>query len=76
MLLLDADLGESAANCAAADRAGGRRPGRPDHRRARRAPATAERRTRGFGLVMTTAARGITELTGWTPRAPLRVSAA
>ena len=25
----------------------------------------------GFGLVMTTATRGITELTGWTPRAPL-----
>ena len=25
----------------------------------------------GFGLVMTTASRGIAELTGWTPRAPL-----
>jgi hypothetical protein len=25
----------------------------------------------GFGLVMTTARRGIEELTGWTPRAPL-----
>jgi glucosyl-3-phosphoglycerate synthase len=25
----------------------------------------------GFGLVMGTAARGIAELTGWTPRAPL-----
>jgi hypothetical protein len=71
LLLLDADLGDTAAACA---------PlilpvvqGRSDLTIA----VLPEQQTEdgqspgGFGLVMGTAARGITELTGWTPRAPL-----
>ena len=71
LLLLDADLGASAAACG---------PlvtpvvqGRADLSIA----VLPEQQTEdggapgGFGLVMGTAARGITELTGWTPRAPL-----
>lgn len=71
LLLLDADLAESAANCAPlvepvvsgrADLTIGVLP----------AQQTPEGATPGgFGLVMGAAARGITELTGWTPRAPL-----
>jgi len=71
LLLLDADLGESAANCAplinpvvtgAADLTIAVLP----------AQQTADGSAAGgFGLVMTTASRGIAELTGWTPRAPL-----
>lgn len=71
LLLLDADLAESAANCAPliepvvsgrADLTIGVLP----------AQRTADGSTPGgFGLVMGTASRGITELTGWTPRAPL-----
>ncbi len=71
LLLLDADLAESAARCAPliapviegrADLAIAVLPPQltPDGQ----APG-------GFGLVMNAAARGITELTGWTPRAPL-----
>jgi glucosyl-3-phosphoglycerate synthase len=71
LLLLDADLAESAANCA---------PlidpvvsGRADLTIAvLPAQRTADGQTPGgFGLVMNTASRGITELTGWTTRAPL-----
>ena len=71
ILLLDADLAESAANCAPliepvtsdqADLTIGVLPAQ--HTADGAAPG-------GFGLVMGTAARGITELTGWTPRAPL-----
>ena len=71
LLLLDADLGESAANC---------HPlispvtsGRVDLTIAVLPPQVTDEGTvpGGFGLVMTTATRGITELTGWTPRAPL-----
>jgi len=71
LLLLDADLGESAANCAplidpvvtgAADLTIAVLP----------AQQTADGSAAGgFGLVMTSASRGIAELTGWTPRAPL-----
>ncbi len=71
LLLLDADLGGSAANCAPlvvpvvegrADLTIGVLP----------AQQTADGSSPGgFGLVMGTASRGITELTGWTPRAPL-----
>ncbi len=71
LLLLDADLGESAANCAPliepvvsglADLTIAVLP----------AQQTADGSAAGgFGLVMNTAARGIAELTGWTPRAPL-----
>ena len=71
LLLLDADLADSAANCAPlvepvvtgrADLTIGVLP----------AQQTADGSAPGgFGLVMGTAARGITELTGWTPRAPL-----
>ncbi len=71
LLLLDADLEESAARCA---------PlidpvvsGRADLSIAvlppQRTAAGAE--PGGFGIVMSTAAKGIAELTGWTPRAPL-----
>jgi glucosyl-3-phosphoglycerate synthase len=71
LLLLDADLGESAANCAPLIE-----PvvsGRADLTIAvLPAQQTAEGgRPGGFGLVMGTAARGIEELTGWRPRAPL-----
>jgi glycosyltransferase involved in cell wall biosynthesis len=71
LLLLDADLGETAANCApligpvvdgSADLTIGVLP-------AQRTASGED--PGGFGLVMGTAARGITELTGWTPRAPL-----
>jgi hypothetical protein len=71
LLLLDADLAESAANCAPlidpvvsgrADLTIAVLPAQ--HTEDGQAPG-------GFGLVMTTASRGITELTGWTTRAPL-----
>ncbi|MCW2810939.1 MAG: hypothetical protein JWP61_1397 [Friedmanniella sp.] len=71
LLLIDADLADSAANCAPliapvvegrADLTIGVLP----------AQQTADGSSPGgFGLVMGTASRGITELTGWTPRAPL-----
>jgi glucosyl-3-phosphoglycerate synthase len=71
LLLLDADLEDSAANCGPliepvvsgrADLTIGVLP--PQRTAAGEAPG-------GLGLVMTTATRGIQELTGWTPRAPL-----
>ncbi len=71
LLLMDADLEDSAANCAPligpvlngrADLTIGILP-------AQRTAAGAD--PGGFRLVMTTASRGIAELTGWTPRAPL-----
>jgi len=71
LLLLDADLEDSAANCAPllepvvtgrADLTIAVLPAQV------RADGSAPG---GFGLVMTTATRGITELTGWTPQAPL-----
>lgn len=71
LLLLDADLEASAANCwplitpvveGQADLTIGVLPAQ------RTADGAAPG---GFGLVTTTAARGIAELTGWTPRAPL-----
>ncbi len=71
LLLIDADLAESAANCAPlihpvvndeADLTIAVLP----------AQLTAEgANPGGFGLVVNTARRGIAELTGWTPRAPL-----
>jgi glucosyl-3-phosphoglycerate synthase len=71
LLLLDADLEDSAANCAPliypvvndeADLTIAVLP----------AQQTAEGgNPGGFGLVVNTARRGIAELTGWTPRAPL-----
>jgi hypothetical protein len=71
LLLLDADLEESAANCAPlispvikseADLTIAVLP----------AQLTAEGGAPGgFGLVVNTARRGIADLTGWTPRAPL-----
>ncbi len=71
LLLLDADLAESAANCAPlispvikgeADLTIAVLP----------AQLTAEGGAPGgFGLVVNTARRGIAELTGWTPKAPL-----
>jgi glucosyl-3-phosphoglycerate synthase len=71
LLLLDADLADSAANCrpliepVVSDRADLTIGVLPVQRMADGgAPG-------GFGLVMSTAARGIEELTGWTPRAPL-----
>jgi len=71
LLLLDADLGDSAANC-----------DRLIHPvvegRADLTIAVLPRQFTadggdpgGFGLVTTTAGRGIAELTGWNPRAPL-----
>jgi glucosyl-3-phosphoglycerate synthase len=71
LVLLDADLEDTAANCAPligpvvdgrADLTIGILP-------AQRTVDGGD--PGGFGLVMSTAARGITELTGWTPRAPL-----
>lgn len=71
LLLLDADLEDSAANCAPliapvinglADLTIAILP-------AQRTAVGGD--PGGFGLVMTTAARGIAELTGWTPQAPL-----
>lgn len=71
LLLLDADLGESAANCGplitpvtngTADLTIAVLP----------AQQTADGSAAGgFGLVVKTASRGILDLTGWTPRAPL-----
>ena len=71
LLLLDADLEESAANCAPlispvvegeADLTIALPP----------AQVTADGGSPGgFGFVVNTARRGIAELTGWTPRAPL-----
>jgi glucosyl-3-phosphoglycerate synthase len=71
LILLDADLAESAANCAPlispvvkgeADLTIAVLP----------TQLTAEGAAPGgFGLVVNTARRGITELTGWTPQAPL-----
>ena len=71
LILLDADLEESAANCAPlispvvqgeADLTIAVPP----------AQFTAKGgKPGGFGVVMNTARRGIAELTGWTPRAPL-----
>ncbi len=71
LLLLDADLAETAANCAPL--IGPVVEGRADLT----IGVLPVQRTAtggdpgGFGLVMSTAIRGITELTGWTPRAPL-----
>lgn len=71
LLLLDADLAESAANCAPlispvmtgrADLTIGVLPVQQ---------TTDGGAPGGLGLVLGTAARGITDLTGWTPRAPL-----
>lgn len=71
LLLLDADLAGSAANCA---------PlidpvvaGQADLTVAVLPAQTTDDGSApgGFGLVMRTASSGITELTGWTPRAPL-----
>jgi len=71
LLLLDADLSDSAANCrpliepVLADQVDLTIGVLPVQRMADGgAPG-------GFGLVMSTAARGIEELTGWSPRAPL-----
>ena len=71
LLLLDADLGESAANCHP-DHPGDVGPRRPDHRRA---AAAGHRRGHRAGRLRAGddhGHRGITELTGWTPRAALR----
>jgi glucosyl-3-phosphoglycerate synthase len=71
LLLLDADLEESAANC---------QPlitpvttGRADLTIAVLPPQLTDEGTApgGFGLVVNAARRGIAELTGWAPRAPL-----
>lgn len=71
LMLLDADLAESAGNCAPliipvtkgeVDLAIGVLPAQFTD--------TGEA-AGGFGVVMGTAARGITDLTGWAPRAPL-----
>jgi len=71
LVLLDADLAESAANCAPlitpvtvgeADLTIGVLP--PQQTETGEAAG-------GFGLVMNLARSGIAELTGWTPRAPL-----
>ena len=71
LLLLDADLGESAANCYPLINPV--TTGRADLTIAVLPPQVTDEGTApgGFGLVMSTASRGITELTGWTPRAPL-----
>jgi hypothetical protein len=71
LLLLDADLAESAANCApliepvVAGEADLTIGVLPPQRTAEGGAAG------GLGLVTTTATRGIEELAGWTPRAPL-----
>lgn len=71
LLLLDADLAESAAACGplvepvVAGRADLTIAVLPAQQ------TEAGETPGGFGLVMGTAARGITELTGWTPQAPL-----
>ena len=71
LLLLDADLGETAANCAPLIEPVA--SGRADLTIAvLPAQQTAEGSAPGgFGLVMSTARRGIEELTGWAPQAPL-----
>jgi glucosyl-3-phosphoglycerate synthase len=71
LLLLDADLGESATNCAPLIH-----PvveGTADLTIAVLPPQRTDEGADpgGFGLVTTSAGRGIAELTGWTPRAPL-----
>lgn len=71
LLLLDADLEASAAHCGPLITPVVRREAEltiavlPAQRTADGGPPG------GFGLVTTTAAKGIAELTGWTPRAPL-----
>ncbi|HSU35527.1 MAG TPA: glycosyltransferase [Propionibacteriaceae bacterium] len=71
LLFLDADLAESAARCAPL--IAPVTEGRADLTIAVLPPQqTADGQPAGgFGLVMNAAARGITELTGWTPKAPL-----
>ncbi len=71
LLLLDADLGATAANCAPL--ISPVTSGRTDLTIAvLPAQTTTDGGSAGgFGLVMTAATRGIVELTGWTPRAPL-----
>jgi glucosyl-3-phosphoglycerate synthase len=71
LLLLDADLESSAANCAPLIQ-----PVVDGRAELTIAVLPAQRTADGsdpggFGLVMSTASRGIAELTGWTPRAPL-----
>lgn len=71
LLLLDADLEDSAANCAplirpvVEDRADLTIAVHP----AQKTPDGSD--PGGFGLVADTASKGIAELTGWAPRAPL-----
>ncbi len=71
LLLLDADLADSAAACAPLvdPVVSGRADLTIAVLPAQQTEAGAE--PGGFGLVMGTAARGIAELTGWTPQAPL-----
>lgn len=71
LLLLDADLESSAANCLPLIIPVTTR--RADLTIAVLPPQSTDEGTApgGFGLVVTTARRGIAELTGWTPRAPL-----
>jgi glycosyltransferase involved in cell wall biosynthesis len=71
LLLLDADLGESAANAGplVAPVVAGRADLTVGVLPAQRTATGQD--PGGFGLVMGTAARGITELTGFVPRAPL-----
>lgn len=71
LLLLDADLEDSAAKCAPLIEPVVR--GRADLTIAVLPPqqTAVGAEPGGFGIVMATAARGIAELTGWTPRAPL-----
>lgn len=71
LVLLDADLAESAGNCAPLIH-----PVMNDEADLTIAVLPAQRTAEGdnpggFGLVVNTARRGIAELTGWTPRAPL-----
>jgi glucosyl-3-phosphoglycerate synthase len=71
LLLLDADLGDSAGNCAPLIH-----PVVNDEADLTIAVLPAQQTAEGgnpggFGLVVNTARRGIAELTGWTPRAPL-----
>jgi glucosyl-3-phosphoglycerate synthase len=71
LLLLDADLEDSAANCAPLIH-----PVVDDEADLTIAVLPAQQTAEGanpggFGLVVNTARRGIAELTGWTPRAPL-----
>ena len=71
LLFLDADLADTAANCAPLIE-----PVTSDEADLTIAVLPVQRMADGsapggLGLVMNTAARGIEELTGWTPRAPL-----